>query len=306
VVTCLDKTDLLIIKELSINSRVPYRELADKMELSVTAVHKRIQALVAQGIIKKFITYPSPKIIPWIFISIEGRSEVNSLDTVIERLSKHPSTERIGLASGNLLFIYGILPDVSEVKKYVDLVVREAKLVDPSISLRDESHLFGADSEKFTNMDYRILSALIDDSRKQVVDVAMEIGVSVGTVRRRIERMEKNRMIISSLYIDPASMGDVFAIVYLTIKKGIDQAEVTRSIQSRYEQNLLSIWAYDTLPGIININVWAKSMTELNVIRDNLRKEELFEKIVPVIPYEIIYYDTWLTKHIREKALSGK
>jgi DNA-binding Lrp family transcriptional regulator len=302
----LDEIDLSLLQALSPNSRVPYRELADRMELSVTTVHKRIQALVDQGIIKKFSVYPSPRILPWVFVSIEGRSQADSLDDVIDRLGRHPSTERIGPASGNFLFIWGIVRDISEVSKYVDFAVREARIVDPYVSLHDLSHLYGAGDDKFTNMDYRILSRLLDDSRKQVEDVSAELGVSVSTVRRRLERMEKNRLILCTIQYDPSSTGDVFLIFFLTIRSGVDRTEVIKMIRSRYQKNLISTWTYDTIPGLITFNVWAKTMTELKALREDLQKEELFEKIVPVVPYELLYYDTWLTKYIREQASPGK
>jgi DNA-binding Lrp family transcriptional regulator len=302
----LDEIDMLLLQEIIYNSRLPYRELADRMELSVTTVHKRIQALVDQGIIKKFTVYPSPKILPWVFISVMGRSQADSVDDVIERLSRHPNTERIAPASGDFLFIDGILRDISEVSKYVDFVVREARITDPSVSLHDRSYLFGTDNDRFTNMDFKILSRLLDDSRKQVVDVAIELGVSVSTVRRRLEHMEKNRLIVCTIQFDPASTGDVFSVFFLTIRNDADRAEVIKKITSKYKKNLISTWIHDTTPNLISINIWTKTMTEMKALREELHKEELFGKIMPVVPYEILYYDTWLTEFIREKASSGK
>jgi Lrp/AsnC family transcriptional regulator, regulator for asnA, asnC and gidA len=305
-VALLDEIDLLLVQEIIYNSRLPYRELADRMELSVTTVHKRIQALVDQGIIKKFTVYPSPRILPWIYISVMGQSKTNSLDDVIERLGRHPNTERIAPASGDFLFIDGLVRDISEVSKYVDFVVKEAKIADPYVSLHDRSHLFGMATDRFTNMDFKILSRLLDDSRKQAVDVAIELGVSVSTVRRRLERMEKNRMIVCMIQFDPASTGDVFSVISLTIKKDADRAEVVKKIRSKYKKNLISTWVHDTIPNRISIDIWTKTMTEMKALRDDLQKEELFEKITPVVPYEILYYDTWLTEYIRERASCEK
>lgn len=302
----MDEIDMSLIQEIIYNSRLPYRELADRMELSVTTVQKRVQALVDQGIIKKFTVYPSPRILPWVYISVAGQSRAESVDEVIERLGRHPNTERIAPASGDYLFVDGILRDISEVGKYVDFVVREARIADPYVSLHDRSHLFGTDIDRFTNMDFRILSTLLDDSRKQVVDVAIELDVSVSTVRRRLERMERKRMIVCMIQFDPASTGDVFSVIFLTIRNGADRAEVIRKIRSKYKKNLISIWVYDTIPDLFTVNVWAKTMTEMKALREDLQEEELFKKIVPVIPYEIIYYDTWLTKFLREKALAGE
>jgi len=50
----MDKTDIILCQMLLGNSRLSYSELADTLNLSVTAVHKRIQDLVESGVIRKF------------------------------------------------------------------------------------------------------------------------------------------------------------------------------------------------------------------------------------------------------------
>ena len=50
----MDRTDITLCKLLLANSRIPIRELADKLGLSVAAVHGRIQGLRDAGIIKAF------------------------------------------------------------------------------------------------------------------------------------------------------------------------------------------------------------------------------------------------------------
>jgi DNA-binding Lrp family transcriptional regulator len=55
----LDKTDVILCQLLLANSRLSYRELAEKLDLSVTAIHNRIQSLVEMGIIRKFTAKPS-------------------------------------------------------------------------------------------------------------------------------------------------------------------------------------------------------------------------------------------------------
>ena len=55
----MDKTDVILCMMLLANSRLSYRELAEKLNLSVTAVHNRIQVLIDMGIIRKFTARPS-------------------------------------------------------------------------------------------------------------------------------------------------------------------------------------------------------------------------------------------------------
>ena len=50
----VDKTDVILCQLLLADSRLSYRKLAEKLNLSVTAVHNRIQSLIEMGIIRKF------------------------------------------------------------------------------------------------------------------------------------------------------------------------------------------------------------------------------------------------------------
>jgi len=55
----MDEIDFIILKKLLENSRITYRELAEIIEMSVSAIHKRIEKLVEDGIIDGYIARPS-------------------------------------------------------------------------------------------------------------------------------------------------------------------------------------------------------------------------------------------------------
>ena len=48
----MDEIDFFLLKKLVGNSRLTFRELADMTDLSVSAIHKRINKLVEAGIIE--------------------------------------------------------------------------------------------------------------------------------------------------------------------------------------------------------------------------------------------------------------
>lgn len=50
----MDDVDLRICELLFNNSRCPHRELASMLGISVTAVHRRVESLIDEGIIKEF------------------------------------------------------------------------------------------------------------------------------------------------------------------------------------------------------------------------------------------------------------
>ena len=52
----LDNTDIQILKELIENSNLPIKELAQKVNLSISPVYERIKKLESNGIITKYTT----------------------------------------------------------------------------------------------------------------------------------------------------------------------------------------------------------------------------------------------------------
>jgi Lrp/AsnC family leucine-responsive transcriptional regulator len=76
----MDETDVALSLLLLQNSRLSYRELADKLNLSVNAVHRRIQALMKAGIIRAFTAKVSSHILNMVTIHVFGKSEVQYID----------------------------------------------------------------------------------------------------------------------------------------------------------------------------------------------------------------------------------
>jgi DNA-binding Lrp family transcriptional regulator len=91
------------------NSRRTYRELAEILNLSINAVHKRIQELIKIGILRDFTakidlsTFEMSIVAAWVW----GRSECKSLDEIITKLVTNSSIYWISFVSG--IFFFGFL-----------------------------------------------------------------------------------------------------------------------------------------------------------------------------------------------------
>jgi len=57
----MDKTDVILCQLLLMNSRLSYRRLADMLNLSVAAVHSRIQSLIVAGVIARISVHKMVK-----------------------------------------------------------------------------------------------------------------------------------------------------------------------------------------------------------------------------------------------------
>src|SRR5512136_124150 len=100
----MDETDLALCQILIVNSRLPHRELAERLGLSVQAVHRRIQALVEEGVIRAFTTHISASYLNAVQAYIFGTPALTSFKEVVEKLGDNDSTATAVAMSGNSLF----------------------------------------------------------------------------------------------------------------------------------------------------------------------------------------------------------
>ena len=165
----MDDADLRIIQELVANARVTYRALADRLGLSVNSVHKRVQHMAEQGIIQQFTLHLTPRAIPQVWVRVCGASATKLMDETVERLGKNPDTSMVAVSSNNVLHVVGVLRDFTEISQFVDFVVRAGEIEKPDIRLPNPPLSPGIADVALTGTDYRILAALRENSRKQIV-----------------------------------------------------------------------------------------------------------------------------------------
>lgn len=298
----MDDIEFMLIKGLRENSRATYRELADGLGLSVNSVHKRVQALIDGDVIRKFTVFLTPRALPSVVVRVCGRSDTSSIDETIRRLSKNAGTSRVVVSSGNSLHVVGMLDDISAISKFADFAIREGQIADPTVRLIDSPELHGRSAVPMTDTDYRIVASLQGNCRKQIVDVAKELDISPKTVRRRLKRMEDNGLVHYEVHYDHASLGGIFTLLDLYLKRGADVRQVSALIRNKYSKNLMEIRTFSTLPNDMTIDVWTQTMTELKALQDSLQNEDVLEKIVPYIEYNVYYFDSWRERHVREKG----
>ncbi|MGA1873820.1 MAG: Lrp/AsnC family transcriptional regulator, partial [Thermoplasmatota archaeon] len=85
----MDETDLRLLSILNHNSRIPIRELADAIGISVQATHRRVQTLVDTRVIERFTADLSLKFLKAIPIGVYGKCKVKDITVAIKGLGKH-------------------------------------------------------------------------------------------------------------------------------------------------------------------------------------------------------------------------
>ena len=216
-----------LIMQLSANSRLSYAELAEKLDLSVNAVHKRIQLLIETGVIRKFTAKVSLFSATAIVVFVSGTSQLGSFQELPTKLKEHDSIYWLAEGGGKFLYIGAYLRTLSELSDLLEFVKKEAGLPEPTVGIMASAPIQVTPNLKpidltLCDLDYKIIRSLKDDSRKAVSDVAIEVGVSAKTVRRRLMRMTKNNLIELGLEWYPDKSNDIITLLDLHLKPDTD------------------------------------------------------------------------------------
>ncbi|HVO85950.1 MAG TPA: winged helix-turn-helix transcriptional regulator [Candidatus Eisenbacteria bacterium] len=303
----MDKTDVLLSMLLLANSRTPYRELADKLNLSANAVHKRIQSLIGQGVIRKFTTKISLSAVQAVTVLLYGKSEAESLGNLHEKLGKHGSIWWLTLGGGNFVIIGAYLRSVSEIESLTDYVKKEVLMPNSTVGIvwAPQSN-FDASLEKMLHsLDRQIIYALSNDSRKPIADVAEEVGATAKTVRRRLANMIDKGLIEFSIHWYPDTSNDIMSTMHVRLKPDANKEVVARILKG-YFPKLLFYYQLINIPNELLCLIWTNSMKELKEIQQRLVDEEIVASIVPNILYTGYIFDTWRDELVRPQTKSNQ
>jgi Lrp/AsnC family transcriptional regulator for asnA, asnC and gidA len=299
----MDKTDIILTLLLLANSRLPYSDLAERLGLSVNAVHKRIQSLKETSVIRNFTAKISITALGFVPVLVFGSSETQFGEQVLGKLQENDCTYWVAVGSGNYLYIGGYLRSISELDPFVTFVKKEAKMSSPTVGIigPSETDLTHSDA-KLQTLDYRIIYALRKDSRKAIPEIAEEIAVSAKTIRRRLARMISEHLIELSLEWFPDKSNDIMTLFQVDLKTQTDKAKGVSLLNREYSPNAFFCWTFSNLPDSILLFVWTNSMKELQLITKRIQGEESFERVVPRILYTGYIFDTWRDKLVIEKG----
>jgi DNA-binding Lrp family transcriptional regulator len=293
----MDKTDIILVMQLLKNSRMTNRELAENLNLSVNAIHKRIQSLKDLGVIRKFTAKASLFAFNAITIEIFGISTVSSFEELPEKIRKNINVYWVALAGGNYVYIGAYLRNLSELEPLVDFVKKEAKMSNPTVGIVSPpftgQHIPSPPHAiALSSLDKKIIRSLHDDSRKPISDVTEELGISVKTIRRRLTNMIDHFLLELSLEWYPDASNDIITILHLHLKPTVEKKNISQAL-GKYMPNLLFSWSFSNIPNELMAVVWTNTMKELKEIQERLTKENLFESIIPNILYVGYIFETW-------------
>jgi DNA-binding Lrp family transcriptional regulator len=282
------------------NSRLSYRELAEKLSLSVTAVHNRIQALIDMGIIRKFTARPGLITQNAIHVLIIGVSKASSIRDLKAKLESHGSIYWLAVAGGNILYIGAYLKHIAELEPLVSFIKQTAQMPEPTVGITfspiPPNVEFLEIETDLCELDYKIIRSLKDNSRKAIVDVAEEIGVSAKTARRRLDRMVKNFLIELSIDWYPDASNDIISAFHVQFKPDADK-NAANIILGKYFPSTLFYWGFSNIPNTYLFMTWCPTSKEVKELRESLEQEPSVQSVAPNVIYTGYVFSYWRDKY---------
>lgn len=311
----MDDTDRKLLILLGADPRMHLRDLAGRLGISRQAVHHRMQVLTQIGVIKGMVASISVSYLDAVPVAISGPSRTASVEKALDRLGESELTRRAVVCGGNYIYIVGFLRNISELEGYVEFVKQAAELPEPTVGiycLDDElMPYYSVDGggrrrqtqrpSALSTLDLRIISALKDNARRPIAEIAKLLGVSAKTVRRHLEDMMAEGSLEFHLPADLAAGGDMFLLMQVTMREGANKREVGKKLLSRYPFQDAYVRTHSNLP---NLLVWVFWSDDINEIRRAVREVGEDKDVVAVMlnfAYIERIYETW-----RENLLKGQ
>ena len=189
----MDSIDLQIAKLLLVNCRITYRDIGNKLNLSVNAIYKRVQNMIESGLIRAFTARPSLIGLNAINVLIFGQSEKDNITDVSNKLGTHENIYFVGNAGGNFLYIDGYLREISELNKYIDFISNIAILNKYTTCLRDLP--FRTNPEALSKLDFQILKLIAPNARLPITEIAQKLDSTVTIINYRIKKLIRSGII---------------------------------------------------------------------------------------------------------------
>jgi DNA-binding Lrp family transcriptional regulator len=310
----MDEIDISLSIILMADSRIPYKELAEKFDMSVNSIHKRVKSLVDLEVIQGFrakLGFPN---FPGITnIVIFGLSDVRQKKQLINKLGENEYIYNVTQGSGNSFYIHAYLRKISELDALVSFIRKTGNLTDLIIGIDKDMPPIALENLTFkppTDLDYLIVNSLKNNSRKSISDIALEVGASTKTIRRRLDRLTEKFLIQFQIDWYPDKTGIIPSMINLKLDPTtiIDDKKLKNKLKKIFGSKMLFIWSFSNLPNLKIISIWTQSMKELQELQDLLLSENYEVDLTVLIKGKVFptWIDTFLEEKVKEIKLKSK
>jgi len=295
----MDDKDLEILKLLLFDGRISYESIAKKIKLTPYLIKKRIKNLVDLGVILKFTTnlnfLLSEKSVCYTLADVKPGTDQQEL---IERIGQLDEVSGGAISLQNKMQIIHMYSDDYDFKKNLEKLMQFEEiqstenfilLIPPSLSFKNK---------RLIKTDWKIIDSIKDNCRKTDVEIANELGISSKTVKRRLNYLKENLIILFMIDLD-TSAADFLS--YLLIVKFKRIASESFNDVMKIVKNYFYVWRVANQEAFI-ITVFINKLREIDDQVKEIEKIPYVKEVISFVPTKMYYFENWIDKLIKSNA----
>jgi DNA-binding Lrp family transcriptional regulator len=215
----IGKIDQRLIAELQRDGRASYAELSAKLGLAASTVAKRVEQLIASGIIDIRAVQNPVKLGLVANALIAIKADPTKIDDICDRLSKNFYVNNVMTVFGPFdIFTIVFFPTWDELFEFIsDGLSRIDGVLEFETyqirEIRKRSHQLVENVSKhdkpqtLKEIDWKLIRELVKDGRINVSELSSRLGTHISTVSRRISALIKDNIIKIQAVPNPSKFG---------------------------------------------------------------------------------------------------
>jgi DNA-binding Lrp family transcriptional regulator len=296
----VDGTDLQIIRLLARDSRTPYKSIAADVGITSPAAKERIDKMISNGVIQKFIVLINPIIFGYeklCVLIVKNVDKATKEQDIFKKLSLLGDLVAYSedLEGSYILRLY--VKDVTQNK--IDTVI---DLLKPATVKAFFADFSPPPTMKIHSSDLDIIKCLLSNARKSVENIAKETSLSPKTVARRLEKMRRNYVSQFTISRNLTSMRltgyiEFDVLIHVELPK---HQSVLEKIYRELDEYLIFVPAWYQREVIVAVFFCANVSTTKLILR-RLESYNGVNKVESFIRTSITINQNWLKREIDKR-----
>ena len=297
----LDSIDLKILNLLGKNSRLSYRNIARTVGLTTKSVKSRVDKMISAKVIERFIVLVDPSILGYkTTCTFTLKRNVVNKD-LIDRISLVGDVQYKFHVLGGAMGFSIVVREGSEDK--IELLLKSLQPAILGVAIQNPIYSTKTISYNLTMTDYHIIKQLVQNPRMEISDIGKIISVSPKTVRRRLDRIIKYRILEFTILPNPYAMkGQIVFFLEVKIEKGQYHILVEKIYGALHNNLVLSSMHHDQ-EDTIGLILASEDVFKIEQIRSQVESFEEVKEANIFLPITITYNQELIVKAIEQKIV---
>lgn len=296
----LDDIDLKILNSLGRNGRLSYRNIAYAIGLTTKSVKVRVDKMISGNVIERFIALVNPSILGYNTVCTFAIRKYKLSNEIIDRIKLVGDIQYQFTVLGGAVGFSIAVREGSEEK--IELLLKSLQHAILGVTIQNSSS--NSDISKVLRVtDYRIIKQLVLNPRMEISDIGRIISVSPKTVRRRLDRIIKYRILEFTILPNPYAMkGQIVFFLEVKIEKGQYRILVEKIYGALHNNLILSSMHHDQ-EDTIGLILASEDVFKIEQIRSQVESFEEVKEANTFLPITITYNQELIVKAIEQKIV---